>query len=170
MCLDTRTKCTIDQKNGFKIFTIDEDGSLQSTFRSTFVKGLKYPPNEKIRVNPEEATFFAFENIGHAITIAREGTRKWAMVSNNIIVLPVTCFEVVATGTYRKRSDDIQSMDGYYPAFEAKEIIVHDNPENRNIFQDYLIKTWISRQKHGMSKIEKDAFQNRLPQFADALQ
>ena len=169
MCLTSRNDVALAEASGFKIFTRDGEGLLQSVFTSTFREGLKYSPNRRIRVDPEEATFFAFEKFENAISIAREGRSRWNMVRGGLIVLPVTLFEVVATGKYHVPSDDIQCMDGYYPAFQSKEIIVHDNPETRSQFHDEVLTDWLKDKKYGMSAIEKEAFRIRVPHLAAVL-
>ena len=57
MCLSQRKEVEITKADAFKIFTRDKEGLLQSVFASTFKSGLKYPSNERIRVDVEEANF-----------------------------------------------------------------------------------------------------------------
>jgi len=155
-------------QDAFKVFSRTKDGQLQSVFVPTFKVGLIYPPNERIRVDTEDATFFAFENFKNAISIARQGRKRWNMVNGDLIVLPVTMNEIVATGKYFVRSEDVQCLDGFYPALESKEIIVHDTEENRNAFYDAVLSQWLGLQKYSMSKIEKEAFAARIPHLAKA--
>lgn len=166
MCLTQRNEVAVPEVNGFKIFSRTKTGQLQSVFVPTFKEGLIYPSNQRIRVDTEESNFFAFGNFREAISIAREGRRKWRMVNGNLLVLPVTLYEVVAKGTYHVPSDDIQCLDGYYPAFESKEIIVHDTNETRNAFYDATLEQWLNSSRHSMSIIEKEAFTTRVPHLA----
>jgi len=153
--------------NGFKVFSRDDFGKLQSVFVPTFKAGLKYEANTRIRVDTEESTFFAFGEFENAISIARQGKRVWNMVKGDLIVLPVTLYEVVAKGRYHVPSGDSQCLDGFYPAFESKEILVHDNVQSRNRFYDATLEQWLKVKKLGMSKIEKEAFLVRVPHLAN---
>lgn len=166
MCMINRKQVSIEKVSAFKVFTRDKDGLLQSVFVPTFKDGLKYPSNERIRVDSEESNFFAFESFDTAIFIARQGRRKWNMVKGKLIVLPVTMFEVVSKGEYFSKSEDIQCMDSYYPSFESKEIIVHDTEETRNQFYNSVLKQWLNSCKHFMSNIEKEALVNSAPHLA----
>lgn len=173
MCMTQRVTSeklvSLVPQDAFKVFSRTKEGELQSVFVPTFKAGLIYPPDERIRVDTEEATFFAFKKFEDAISIARQGRKRWNMVNSDLIVLPVTMHEIVATGKYHVPSEDIQCMDGYYPAFESKEIIVHDSKENRNAFYDAVLSQWLELAKYGMSKIEKDALVARIPQLAKSL-
>lgn len=169
MCMTCRVEKLVSlvPQDAFKVFTRTKEGQLQSVFVPTFKPGLVYPPNERIRVDTEEANFFAFENFKEAISIARQGRRRWNMVQGDLIVLPVTLHEIVATGKYHVESDDPQCLDGYYPAFEAKEIVVHDTEETRNAFHDAVLAQWFSMSKYTMSRIEKESIVARIPYLAE---
>jgi hypothetical protein len=156
-------------QSAFKIFSLNKEGQLQSVFVPTFKPGLVYPPNQRIRVDAEDAAFFAFEDFKTAVSIARQGRKRWNMVNGDLIVLPVTMHEMVATGKYHVPSEDVQCLDGYYPAFESKEIEVHDSEENRNIFYDAVLSHWLKTAQYGMSKIDKKAFAARIPHLAEVL-
>ena len=169
MCLVNRKASDLSEVSAFKIFTRDGEGQLQSVFKSTFKKGLAYAPNERIRVDKEDANFFAFEELRDAIWIAREGRRKWNMVGGELIVLPVTLFDVSFTGKYYVPSDDIQCVDGYWPAFEAKGIIVHDTPQSRDVFHLAVLEGQFRSAKHGMSMIDKKALLHFIPSLAETL-
>lgn len=173
MCMTQRVASeklvSLVPQSAFKVFSRTKEGQLQSVFVPTFKAGLIYPPNQRIRVDTEDATFFAFENFKNAISIARQGRKRWNMVNGDLIVLPVTMHEIVATGKYHVPSEDIQCMDGYYPAFESKEIEVHDSEENRNAFYDAVLSQWLGLSKYGMSKIEKEAFAARIPHLAESV-
>lgn len=169
MCLTQRKEVEITRADAFKIFTRDKEGLLQSVFASTFKGGLKYPSNERIRVDVEEANFFALEGFKEAVSIAREGRRKWNMVRGDLIVLPVTLFEVVATGKYHVPSGDPQCLDGYYPAFEAKEIQVNDTQETRDQFYTAVVVQYFNKTKYSMSAIDKEALIHHMPHMAGSL-
>lgn len=163
MCMSYRKEISLSEVSAFKLFTLDFEGSLQSAFAPTFKEGLKYPSNRRIRVDNEEASFFAFKIFGEAVAIAHQGRRYWNLVTNKLIVLPVTLYEVIIEGKYHVPSEDIQCLDGYYPAYESKEIIVHDNKEVRNKFYDGILQRYFNLKFAGLSKVEKEAFQFRLP-------
>ena len=91
------------------------------------------------------------------------------MVRGDLIVLPVTLFEVVATGKYHVPSGDPQCLDGYYSAFEAKEILVHDTEETRGQFYDAVVAGYFRLAKYSMSAIDKEAFVYHMPQLAERL-
>ncbi len=169
MCLTSRNAVYLPEVPAFKIFTRDEDGLLQSAFTPKFKKGLKYPANERIRVDVEDANFFAFKNINNAVRIARQGHRKRRMVKGELIVLPVTLYDVVFVGEYLVSSDDIQCLDSYYPAYESKEIVVHDSTETRNQFYDNIIRQWYGMAKYNMSNIDQEALFARFPHLSSIM-
>lgn len=177
MCMTSQKEVSIAEVSAFKLFTRCKQGKLRSAFARSHKNNLHYPSNEKIRVDDEEATFFAFANKRQAMSFAsrarqtwygdRGGQRwHWNIVSGLVIVLPVTMFEVVQEGTFHVPSGDIQCMDGYYPAYESKEILVHDTTESRNDFYDEILKRFFELKKYGMSAIEKEAVRARLPHVA----
>jgi len=163
MCMTQKNTVEIEKVSAFKIFTRNEQGTLQSTFIPTFKSELTYPPNERIRVDEQDATFFAFESFKDAIRIARQGKRKWRMVNDKLVVLPVTMYEVVTEGKYHVPSDDIQCLDGYYPAYESKEIEVHDDQNTRNAFYDQVLSQYFDLAKYSMAPIEIEAFKHYFP-------
>ena len=165
MCLTSSKEVSIAEVNAFKVFTRDSLGLLQSTFAPTFKCGLKYPSNERIRVDEEDASFFGFALFKEAISIARAGRRKWNMVKGKLIVLPVTMYEVVTEGKYHVPNEDPQSMDGYYAAFQSKEIEVHDTKETRDDFHREVLRQHLRLSKHSMSFSEKDAVAHFVPEF-----
>ena len=168
MCLSGRMNVSIPEMKAFKVFARNEKGLLHSVFVPTFKPGLKYPANERIRVDTEEANFFAFGEFKHAVSVARAGRRTFNMVKGDLIVLPVTLHEVVMSGTYYVPSGDPQCMDGHYPAFESKEIFVHDTPEARKQFYDATLSQWFRMAKHSMSAIERESVLYYMPQLAHA--
>ncbi len=165
MCLSMRNSVAIPEVSAYKVFTRDAEDRLQSVFAPTFKPGLKYPANQRIRVDAEDASFFAFEQLRDAISITRQGRRRWNMVDGALIVLPVTMYEVVATGKYHVPSDDVQCLDGYYPALEAKELIVHDSDETRNRFYLEIVVDWLNSQKYSIRKVEREAICRLIPQL-----
>lgn len=180
MCLCNQKQVEIEQVSAFKLFSRDKKGRLQSIFRSSYNKELFYPPNERIRVDNEENNFFAFAEKKCAIgmtnrirrpfyggSLSSYRRRHWNVVGGDPIVLPVTLFEVVNKGEFHVPSIDVQTMDGYYPVFESKEIIVHDNMETRNDFYDEVLRSFFKSNKYNLSKVEKEAIKLRLPHVAD---
>ena len=69
------------------------------------------------------------------------------VLNNSLVVLPVTLYEVVATGKFHRPSEDIQCMDGYFPAFEAKEIEIHDSEEIRKDISLRIAKKFLKNQR-----------------------
>lgn len=167
MCMSSRVNVTVPEMKAYKVLARDRNSLLHSVFVPTFKPGLRYPANERIRVDTEEANFFAFGEFKHAVSVARAGRRTFNMVSGDLIVLPVTLYEVVVSGTYRVPSDDPQCMDGYYPAFESKEIVVHDNRESRKQFYDATLSQWFRMAKYSMSEIERESVLYYMPQLAN---
>jgi hypothetical protein len=170
MCLTNRTNCQIDELDAFKIFTRDKDGNLQSAFLSAVVNSKSYLPlytaNQQIRVDDENATFFALQSFDVAARIAIEGTSKWRVLNGRLLALPVTLYEVVAKGQFWSPSGDPQCLDGYYQAYESKEIVVHDSPENRAKFYDRVLEGWFRENSYRLTTIEKEAIRDRLPILA----
>lgn len=175
MCLCCQEEIEIEQVSAFKLFSRDENGKLQSIFRTSYNKDLAYPANERIRVNDEESNFFAFAEKKHALGMAGRIRRpiygfgknyRWNVVKGDPIVLPVTLFEVVKEGKFHVPSSDVQCLDGYYPVYESKEIIVHDTVENRNDFYDEIIRRFFRSNQYNMSKTDKEAIKARLPHAA----
>lgn len=167
MCLYQRKDVGIPEANGWKVFSINEQGQLQSTFNNAFYKyqdAIKdrypvYPANEKIRVIPEESSFFAFREFNHACNIANEA-RQWNVKNHKLIVLPVTQYEIVAEGNLWAPSNDAQVLDGYYPAYESKEILVHDSLEIRQECFMKVVLTKLERDQYRLSYLEKQAFEH----------
>lgn len=159
MCLSCRTEVQIAEQHAFKIFTIDEEGRLQSAFQTSYKEGLYYRPNEKMRVDVEDANFFAFKELKNATSVIT------TFRGNNAIILPVTLYNVVAKGYMIMRSRDPQCMDGYYDAFEAKEIVVHDTPRNRAAFYDSIIVKFLDNCRWGLhlSPLVKLALTQYIP-------
>jgi len=154
------------QVEAYKIFIRNEHEELQTAFAGAFKHDLVYAPNKRIQVDDEKACFFAFKNFQHALSIVSSGIRTWRFVSDRLMVLPVTLFHVVTEGKFHVPSDDPQCMDGYYPAFESKEIKVHDNTSARSTFFDEVIVKYFKHVR--MSKIEREAFNRRLPEIFGA--
>ncbi len=170
MCLTSSKEVSIAEVEAFKVFTRDSLGLLQSTFVPTFKCGLKYPSNERIRVDEEDASDFAFSLFKNATSIDRAGRRKWNMLKVKLILLPVTMYDVVTEGKYHVTSDDPQSLDGYYAAFQSKEIEVHDTKETRDDFHREVMGQYLRLSRHSMSFIEKEAFSHFVPELESVLQ
>lgn len=131
----------IEQMDAWKIFAlVDNDSKLESPFiPARYDKNgdkkevIPYQTNQKINVIPESETFFAFESFKDACYVANDNKifRKWNTINDRLMVLPVTLFNVTAKGLFKRPSDDFQCLDGYYPVYLSKEIIVHDSHEIR---------------------------------------
>lgn len=175
MCMTCSKEVNIGQLEAFKIFAKDEEGRLISAFTMARKDGLFYPANERIRVDDEETGFFAFKEFNRAVSLAIRGRRSWTndfgtrynwnWSTSQLIVLPVTMFEVYSEGKFRVPSGDPQCMDGYYPAYESKEIIVRDTPHNVNEFHDAVISRVVKDRELFWTPVEKQAFFSRLPQY-----
>jgi len=170
MCLTQKNDVDIPKIGAFKVFTRDGNGLLQSVFASTFKSGLKYPSNERIRVDAEDSSFFAFALFEEAVRLARQGRRRWNIVRGDLIVLPVTLHEVVIQGKYHIPSDDPQCLDGYYGAYQSKEVEVHDTPVTRDDFHREVLRQHLRLARYSMSFIEKEAFSHFIPEFESVLQ
>lgn len=157
---------SIKEVSAFKIFTRDNEGLLQSAFLPAFKYGLKYPSNECISADTEDANFFAFANFKDALLIAHQGHKEWRMVKGKLIVLPVTMYDVVKKGKYKVQSHDAQTLDSFFPAFESKKITVHDTPQSRNDFYTSVLEQWLKNAKGGMEDIEKEALAVYAPHLA----
>lgn len=158
MCLINRKMVADESVDAWKVFAI-VDGALESPFRIARVMrpDLKYTPNVRLRVQPEDANFYAFQDITHALNIADVGGFRWNVVNDSLLVLPVTLYFVTASGLFHSPSDDPQCMDGQYPAFEAKEIVVHDTPARRAVVWQEVVNRRLS--KH-ISYIERQALES----------
>ena len=152
----------------WKVFAV-RDGKLESPFMAARhhdlnpdkpIDVIPYEANKQIKVEPETSTFFAFEKLDHAYDVANIGRRIWNTVNSKLIVLPVTLDEVVFEGDFYSPSQDIQCMDGYYPAYEAKIITVHDSPEIRRDLYLKIAKRRLTTAT--LSYFEKEAFESLL--------
>lgn len=180
MCMTGVQDVKIGKVDAWKVFSVHE-GKLQPTFKNarqnadgTPKEQLFYETNKKIRVLPEEATFFAFEQFGHACRLANDGNRQrsycpdrggdgqqsWNVNNNSLVILPVTLYEVVGAGKFHYPSEDIQCMDGYFPAFEAKEIEIHDSEEVRKDIALRIVKKFLKNQR--LSFLQQLAFSQLL--------
>jgi len=167
MCLVNRQTVKLESVDAFKVFTFNSNNELQSCFNSTFVEGLIYKPNCLISVDKPEKHFFAFEKEKDAMRIAFDGTKTWDLVNSNLIVLPVTLFDVEIKGHYQVPSDDEQCLDGYFPAFMAKRITVH--VENENYLEAWnrkVVEKYFADNNYRMTRIEKQAFESVIRKTA----
>ena len=165
MCLNNRKEVQIPQVEAFKMFVVD-NGVLKSPFKMSyyndegeFVDSPPFEPEVLIQVQPADKTFFAFQRVQDACDIANAQAYKgWNVQKFTLLVLPVTLKNVVATGTLHVPSDDPQCLDGYYPCYESKEIMVHDSPEiRRDVCQKVLIHKL--EHSHGLSYMERQALE-----------
>ena len=160
MCLLRTTPISIERQPAFKIFSIHND-KLRSAFRSSLAcRGLDLNYGEgRIQVSPPDQTFFAFKSFNSALGVCRGGRRAWNFSSENLVVLPVTLYDVVQEGYLHEESDDPQCLDGWHEAYEAKEIEVHDSEENRMAFYKAVLEC------ARLNSLEKIALQHILKGF-----
>lgn len=169
MTLLMRQEVSIETVKAFKIFH-HKDGKLRSVFRPAYVdreEDLVYVPGERMHVDKPDKTFFAFQDMDYPVKISREGRRRWNFQGSAVIVLPVTLFNVVAGGKFHIPSEDAQCVDGYAPAWESKEIIVHDSQELRETYYNSILTQWWRTARHSMGYVEKQALLARLPHLAE---
>ena len=107
MCMTCVKEAKIEKVDAWKVFSVHE-GKLQPTFKNARQNAdgspkeqLFYETNKKIRVIPEEATFFAFEEFGAACRLATDGNRQrsycpdrggdgyqsWNVLNNSLVEL-----------------------------------------------------------------------------------
>jgi len=168
MCMTGRKEVSIDRQEAFKIFASTNAG-LQSPFAHHFNPDLVYTSNEKLRVDDEKSRFFAFKEFQDAVKIVRQGRRKWNLISSKLVVLPVVLWNVTSSGTYHIPNDDVQSIDGYYPAYESLEIVVLNGHDHFQRFQEELLKQYFSSEKYGMPISVKSVLSERCPFLKDTL-
>jgi hypothetical protein len=143
MCLTGRREVQLERVEAYKVFQLQpvlyRDRTLADIrFRSPFVKTDKvFPMNRPVRVDKEDANFFAFKEFDSAKSVVC-GINLMENASL-MMILPVTLHEVVAEGNMHSPSDDLQCMDGCYPAWEAKEIEVHNSFEARRKYYDAVL-------------------------------
>ena len=140
MCLTNRCPADIEEIEAFKIFSI-RSGKLQSAFISVQIYNpdLYYEPNTRIRVADPTSHFFAFAKWKEALNVAIDRDSIWGFASKQLIVLPVTLYNIRYTGDFFVDSGDSQCLNGYYRSFESKEIVVHDNEKNRKAFHKAIL-------------------------------
>lgn len=158
MCLLGTTAVSIERLPAFKVFAIKND-KLVSAFRSSLAHrsmDLSYGTG-RIQCNPTSSTFFAFKTFGTAVGVARGGSRTWNFYNENLLVLPVTLYDVILHGYLREVSDDPQCLDVDHESYEAKGIEVHDSEENRNAFYRAVLQ-----HSHRLSGLEKTALERFL--------
>jgi hypothetical protein len=176
MCLTCRCSVNISQMAAFKIFAIDADDRLYSPFCLHRLPNTYYAPDTLIDALPNPhftrvPVFFAFENFEHAVIIARQGANKWDMVNAPLTVLPVTLYNVVSKGTLVVRNFSHPSSTvghthvetvAHYPAFESREIIVHDSQKNRTKFYNEVGYQYWKDNKAFMGLVDQYMFVNML--------
>jgi len=175
MCLHNRKeyKTPIVSITGYKVFCQNTKGELYSPFyishkiddnARTIHLAPKFELNKVVQVQPDDKTFFFFEEISSAARIADFKSKDLDRItlSDNLVIRPVTGFEVIASGDFVIRSDDPQCLDGYYKSYECKSLIVHDNLKIAKDIDLYLVNKFLERQKHFMSYSQKKAFDRLL--------
>jgi hypothetical protein len=169
MCLRNRKELEAPiTREGFKLFAKNKSGKLYSPFATAhdFKAGTNnalklapnFPMNQIVHVNPEDRTFFSFEKFDDACRVA-SNTGKWNFIGDTIVVRPVTAIDIVVTGDFFAPSDDPQCLDGYYPSYESKKLIVHDTPEIEREINEKLVKEFVERHRWGLSYMQEEAFQ-----------
>ena len=156
MCLTNKQSVVLDKVEAFKIFAITERG-----LESPFVQhndGDPYKENELVTVNDPDNYFYAFENEKNAIYIANQGAKEWRVITNNLIVLPVTLFDVAFKGDFYIRSKDIQCLDSYFKCFMSKKIIVHSSKELKRKFYLTIVDKLLD--SHKITPLEKEAIKH----------
>ena len=167
MCLTSRREVSIEKVEAWKTFAV-EKGELFSPFsgihdymKAELGSSLAYKANERIKVVPDEAVFFAFKEFKSAASIANN-RRTWAVISSTLIVLPVTLYNVCAEGKLWEPSGDPQCFDYYHEAYESKEIEVHDSAEIRANVSQKIVEKYLKKHEWSMSYLEKQAFSHLL--------
>lgn len=166
MCLHNRKELESPITcEGFKLFAKNKKGELYSPF--AMAHNLKvddnlqlspsFPMNQIVHVNPEDRTFFSFEKFDDACRVASD-TGRWNFIGDTIVVRQITAIDVVATGDFYVPSDDPQCLDGYYPSYESKKLIVHDTPEIEREIYEKLVKAFIERNRWSLSYLQEEAF------------
>lgn len=171
MGLSLKTAVNIEQIDGYKLFSINENGQLQSAFEGCLKQGLVYTPNVVIEVDSPNARFFCFEKMKDALSVLAGGKAKWWFAENNneFIVLPVRMIDVDSKGKFIVHSDDPQCMDADYPAFESKRIIVFDSEENRRLYDLENIKNWFYMTKYSLKPSIKRSLIALIPELSEAM-
>lgn len=121
MCLKNREEISIPEQPAFKLFRKYSDGALWSPM--VYMDTKRFSLNERIRVFPENRTFFAFKEKDKIESFVRNNLSNEEQ--DQFVVLPVTLYNVVAQGIWVGRTYDPQCMDYRIPSFEAKELIIH---------------------------------------------
>ncbi len=164
MCLHNRTELEspIPSVEGFKIF-YRKNVNLYSPFVNSHINENAsislfpaFETNKVISVQPEDKTFFSFKEFKNACSVANKDFLY--VIGKTLIVRPVTAIDVVATGSFFVPSDDPQCLDGYYPSYESKKLIVHDTPEVERQINEMLVQSFIERNKWNLSYMQESAF------------
>lgn len=147
MCLEFVEEISLESIKAWKLFLIN-NGKLESLFvnaRASVDKVVPYETNKKLKAFPETATFHAFEKFEDAFFLATEDAK-----STPKIILPVTLYDVVGKGRYKHRSNDAQCLNGYYPAYQGKEIVVHDSIETRKVVHRKILSFGLERLRYSV--------------------
>jgi len=151
--------------SGFKVFAQDREGRLISCFEVARKPGLWYPPNQRIKVDDPDNTFFAFAEMKSALSVAVPGRREWNVAPGPLLVLPVTMHGIIFDGKFHVVSRDPQCLDAYYLAYESTEIEVHDSPEARTKFYGEIARADLRRQAYNWTPTMKEAYQHLMAEF-----
>ena len=117
----------------------DSNGiSYQNEEGNTYV--LSFPENYLLI-----GTHFISERNKHIFFLATEDAK-----STPKIILPVTLYDVVGKGRYKHRSNDAQCLNGYYPAYQGKEIVVHDSIETRKVVHRKILSFGLERLRYSV--------------------
>lgn len=168
MCLVCRREVDTPKILAFKIFALDKDNRLQSPFLGYRQDNLYYLPGIQLTalshpLHKESPVFFAFDQFCHAVTIARQGTRKWFVADSELTVLPVTLYNVVARGYLEvPEANDAQCLRARYPALESKKLTVHDSAVNRAKFYDEVRRQYWEENQANMGLADKCMFVRKL--------
>lgn len=130
MKLFEREEISLEKVDAFKLFKL-VDNKLTSSISGK----ISYEVNKRISPYIND-TFFAYKNYDDLLCFVKD--RKEIP---DLIILPVTLYNVVASGVYPVCYNDEENMVmnfSYYTVYEAKEMIVHYSQENIDIFKsDY---------------------------------
>lgn len=161
MCEPFTPNVSIDKQKAFKVFSINNNGELQTCFKNSYNSSLVYKPHTRIDVVPDTSVFFEFKEFKDAVRITDEGIRKWNFISDDLIVLPVILYDVIYEGSFVIRSDDIQYLDRNAPVFYSRSIFVIDGKDYREKFYRSIVKglfRWCGR-----SRLQTKAIMETIP-------
>lgn len=167
MCTINRSEVSIGRLEAYKMFCCDWKGRLHSVFHRTYKPDLFYEVNKLVHVDCDGSYFYAFRHLKDGITFLSDVNliQLWSVVTWDIIILPVTMYNISYTSHFRVPSCDIQCVDTYYDTVEATDIIVHDSEENRMSFYNNMVISFLRNNRCGMSDIMKKSAKKCFPQI-----